>query len=187
MKTKCLTTLHYQKIVGFVLVLSFLVHLILLLFLFFLLLLFLWFIATIILQLLNVYAPKFETGGKFWPIVHNSTIFSLLLMHVIAIGIFGLKKLPLASSLVIPLPVLTLLFNEYCRKRFLPIFEAYPTEVHWHNNEINPYRVTFYYKPYFWLNVRHLHKLSCKCCILPMLVYERTEYFVHCAVFSEER
>lgn len=79
-------------------------------------------------QLLNVYAPKFETGGKFWPIVHNSTIFSLLLMHVIAIGIFGLKKLPLASSLVIPLPVLTLLFNEYCRKRFLPIFEAYPTE-----------------------------------------------------------
>ncbi|GKV08766.1 hypothetical protein SLEP1_g20357 [Rubroshorea leprosula] len=79
-------------------------------------------------QLLNVYAPKFETGGKFWPIAHNSTIFSLVLMHVIAIGIFGLKKLPLASSLIIPLPVLTLLFNEYCRKRFLPIFKAYPTE-----------------------------------------------------------
>lgn len=79
-------------------------------------------------QLLNVYAPKFETGGKFWPIVHNSTIFSLILMHVIAIGIFGLKKLPLASSLIIPLPVLTLLFNDYCRKRFLPLFEAYPTE-----------------------------------------------------------
>ncbi|XVF60586.1 hypothetical protein PTKIN_Ptkin08bG0060100 [Pterospermum kingtungense] len=79
-------------------------------------------------QFLNVYAPKFETGGKFWPIVHNSTIFSLVLMHVIAIGIFGLKKLPLASSLTIPLPVLTLIFNEYCRKRFLPIFKADPTE-----------------------------------------------------------
>ncbi|XVF16675.1 hypothetical protein REPUB_Repub10bG0052700 [Reevesia pubescens] len=79
-------------------------------------------------QFLNVYAPKFETGGKFWPIVHNSTIFSLVLMHIIAIGIFGLKKLPLASSLTIPLPFLTLMFNEYCRKRFLPIFKAYPTE-----------------------------------------------------------
>uniref|UniRef100_A0A2C9WBC1 CSC1-like protein HYP1 n=1 Tax=Manihot esculenta TaxID=3983 RepID=A0A2C9WBC1_MANES len=79
-------------------------------------------------QLLNVYAPKYETGGNFWPVVHNSTIFSLILMHVIAIGIFGLKKLPLASSLTIPLPVLTLLFNEYCRKRFLPMFKAYPTE-----------------------------------------------------------
>ncbi|XP_039028859.1 CSC1-like protein HYP1 [Hibiscus syriacus] len=79
-------------------------------------------------QFLNVYAPKFESGGKFWPIVHDSTIFSLVLMHVIAIGIFGLKKLPLASSLTIPLPVLTLIFNAYCRKRFLPTFKAYPTE-----------------------------------------------------------
>lgn len=81
------------------------------------------------LQLLNVYVSKFETGGKFWPIVHNSMVFCLVLMHIIAIGIFGLKELPLASSLIIPLPVLTLVFNEYCRKRFLPIFQAYATEV----------------------------------------------------------
>nr|CAD1819461.1 unnamed protein product [Ananas comosus var. bracteatus] len=79
-------------------------------------------------QLFNVYSPKYDTGGRFWPIVHNTTIFSLILMHLVAIGIFGLKKLPLASSLVLPLPVLTLLFNEYCRKRFLPIFEAYSAE-----------------------------------------------------------
>lgn len=81
------------------------------------------------MQLLNVYLPKYETGGKFWPIVHNSTIFSLVLMQVIAIGIFGLKKLPLASVLILPLPLVTLLFNEYCRKRFLPLFHAYPAEV----------------------------------------------------------
>ncbi|KAM1770288.1 hypothetical protein ACFX11_045243 [Malus domestica] len=79
-------------------------------------------------QFLNVYAPKYETDGKFWPTVHNSTIFALVLMHIIAIGMFGLKKVPLASSLTIPLPILTLLFNEYCRKRFLPIFKAYPAE-----------------------------------------------------------
>ncbi|KAF9683981.1 hypothetical protein SADUNF_Sadunf04G0070400 [Salix dunnii] len=79
-------------------------------------------------QLLNVYAPKYETTGKFWPIVHNSTVFSLILMHIIAFGIFGLKKLPLASSLIIPLPVLTLIFNAYCQNRFLPLFKAYPTE-----------------------------------------------------------
>ncbi|CAB4305365.1 unnamed protein product [Prunus armeniaca] len=79
-------------------------------------------------QLLNVYAPKYDTGGRFWPTVHNSTIFSLVLMHVIAIGIFGLKNLSLASSLTVPLPIVTLLFNEYCRKRFLPIFRDYPVE-----------------------------------------------------------
>jgi hypothetical protein len=80
-------------------------------------------------QLLNVFASNYETAGKFWPIVHYSTIFSLVLMHIIAIGVFGLKKVPLASSLIVPLPVLTLLFNDYCEKRFLPIFKAYPTEV----------------------------------------------------------
>ncbi|PON96344.1 Calcium-dependent channel [Trema orientale] len=79
-------------------------------------------------QLLNVYSPKYETGGKFWPIVHYSIIFSLVLMHVIAIGLFGLKKLPLGASLTVPLPLLTLLFNEYCRKRFLSIFKSYPVE-----------------------------------------------------------
>ncbi|XP_002522488.2 CSC1-like protein At1g69450 isoform X1 [Ricinus communis] len=80
-------------------------------------------------QFMNVYAPKYETAGKFWPIVHNSMIFSLVLMHAIAIGIFTLKKLSTASTLIFPLPVLTLLFNEYCRKRFLPIFIAYSAEV----------------------------------------------------------
>ncbi|KAL2505014.1 CSC1-like protein HYP1 [Abeliophyllum distichum] len=79
-------------------------------------------------QLLDVYAPKFETGGKFWPVAHDSTIFSLILMHIIAIGIFGLKKVPLASSLTIPLPILTLVFNSYCRRRFLPMFKSYPAE-----------------------------------------------------------
>ncbi|KAJ4830684.1 hypothetical protein Tsubulata_047763, partial [Turnera subulata] len=80
-------------------------------------------------QFINVYAPKYESAGKFWPIVHNTMIFSLVLMHAIAVGIFTLKKLSLASTLILPLPILTLLFNEYCRKRFLPVFVAYPAEV----------------------------------------------------------
>ncbi|RYR09120.1 hypothetical protein Ahy_B05g077226 [Arachis hypogaea] len=80
-------------------------------------------------QFMNVYAPKYETAGKCWPIVHNSMIFSMVLMHIIAVGIFALKRLPLASTLVVPLPILTLLFNEYCRKRFLPIFVAYSAEL----------------------------------------------------------
>lgn len=80
-------------------------------------------------QFINVYAPQFETAGKFWPIVHNSVIFSLVLMHAIAVGVFTLKKLSLASTLIFPLPVFTLLFNEYCRKRFLPNFISYPAEV----------------------------------------------------------
>ncbi|OMO93315.1 hypothetical protein CCACVL1_06538 [Corchorus capsularis] len=80
-------------------------------------------------QFIHVYEPKYETAGKFWPIVHNSMIFSLLLMQAIAVGLFTLKKLSMASTLIFPLAAFTLLFNEYCRKRFLPNFIAYPAEV----------------------------------------------------------
>ncbi|CAL0312224.1 unnamed protein product [Lupinus luteus] len=79
-------------------------------------------------QFINVYAPKYETAGKYWPIVHNTMIFSLVLMQIIAAGSFALKKLQPASAWMLPLPVLTLLFNEYCRQRFLPIFIAYSVD-----------------------------------------------------------
>ncbi|XP_004491850.1 CSC1-like protein HYP1 isoform X2 [Cicer arietinum] len=100
-------------------------------------------------QLLYVYVPKFETGGEFWPTVHNYTIFSLLLMHIIVIGIFGLKKLPIASGLTLPLPILTLLFNEYCQKRFFPIFKAFSAEClikKDRDNQNNPNMSEFYDK-----------------------------------------
>ncbi|KAG6396079.1 hypothetical protein SASPL_142218 [Salvia splendens] len=79
-------------------------------------------------QLLNVYIPKYETGGKFWPVVHDATIVFLILMHVIAIGVFAVKKVHFASTLTVPLPILTLLFHSYCQKRFLPSFKGYPAE-----------------------------------------------------------
>ncbi|ONK64886.1 uncharacterized protein A4U43_C07F31100 [Asparagus officinalis] len=79
-------------------------------------------------QILNVYIPKYETGGQMWPIAHNTTIFSLLLAQIIALGVFGLKKSPVASGFVIPLLLFTLLFNEYCRKRFRPIFDSFSAQ-----------------------------------------------------------
>uniref|UniRef100_A0A7N1A999 CSC1-like protein RXW8 n=1 Tax=Kalanchoe fedtschenkoi TaxID=63787 RepID=A0A7N1A999_KALFE len=80
-------------------------------------------------QFLNVYIEKYKSGGQFWPIAHNSTIFSLVLAQIIAIGVFGLKKSPVASGFTIPLVICTLLFNEYCRQRFYPVFKKYPAEV----------------------------------------------------------
>ncbi|KAH9304770.1 hypothetical protein KI387_009174, partial [Taxus chinensis] len=80
-------------------------------------------------QMLNVYCRKYETGGQYWPVVHNGTIFSLILTQVIALGVFGIKKFPIASGLMIPLVVFTLLFNEYCRQRFSHIFKNYSAEI----------------------------------------------------------
>ncbi|XP_034215301.1 CSC1-like protein RXW8 isoform X3 [Prunus dulcis] len=49
-------------------------------------------------QILNVYIPKYESGGQFWPMMHNTVIVSLILMQIIALGVFGLRKSPIASD-----------------------------------------------------------------------------------------
>ncbi|XWS25467.1 hypothetical protein CRYUN_Cryun27aG0070700 [Craigia yunnanensis] len=80
-------------------------------------------------QILHVYVSKYESGGQFWPIVHNTTIFSLVLTQIIALGVFGIKISPVASGFTIPLILFTLLFNEYCRQRFSPVFKRSPAQV----------------------------------------------------------
>lgn len=82
------------------------------------------------MQIINVYITKYESGGQYWPVFHNTTIFSLILSQIIALGFFGLKLSTVASGFTIPLILLTLLFSEYCRQRFAPIFQKYPAEVY---------------------------------------------------------
>ncbi|CAM8939069.1 unnamed protein product [Rhodiola kirilowii] len=80
-------------------------------------------------QFINVYVTKYDTGGQFWPIAHNATIFSLVLAQIIAMGVFGLKESTLALGCTMPLLICTLLFNEYCRQRFYPVFNNRAAEV----------------------------------------------------------
>ncbi|CAO2817721.1 unnamed protein product [Amaranthus hypochondriacus] len=80
-------------------------------------------------QIVNVYITEYDSGGKYWPIAHNSIIFSLVLAQIIAMGVFVLKDSTLCLGFTIPLPILTLLFNEYCRRRFLPVFKNIAAEV----------------------------------------------------------
>ncbi|KMZ75449.1 hypothetical protein ZOSMA_114G00460 [Zostera marina] len=74
-------------------------------------------------QIVNVYCSKYETWGQMWPVVHNTIIFSLVLAQIIALGVFGIRDSPVASGFTIPLVIITLLFNTYCRRRFYPIFK----------------------------------------------------------------
>ncbi|KAI4389843.1 hypothetical protein MLD38_002021 [Melastoma candidum] len=57
-------------------------------------------------QILNVYITKYE-----------------------GLGVFGLKLSTVGAGFMIPLIILTLLFNEYCRKRFSPIFKNTAAQV----------------------------------------------------------
>ncbi|KAL9244116.1 hypothetical protein vseg_017924 [Gypsophila vaccaria] len=80
-------------------------------------------------QILNVYITEYDSGGKYWPIVHTTTIFSLVLAQIMAIGLFALKESTVSLGFTITLTILTLLFNEYCRRRFLPVFRDIASEV----------------------------------------------------------
>lgn len=61
--------------------------------------------------------------------VHNTVIFSLIMMQIIALGVFGLRKSPVSSGFTFPLVIFTLLFNQYCQQRFHPVFKNHVAEV----------------------------------------------------------
>ncbi|KAJ1697212.1 hypothetical protein LUZ63_005724 [Rhynchospora breviuscula] len=75
-------------------------------------------------QLLNVYVCKYEMGGTLWPLMHNTTVFSMVLTQIIAIAVFGIKLSKFSAGFTILLVIGTLLFNEYCRQRFSSIFTS---------------------------------------------------------------
>lgn len=81
------------------------------------------------MQILNVYSTSYDSGGRMWPIVHNTTVFSLVLTQIIALGVFGIKESQMASFFTIPLLIVTLLFSEYCKKHFYPIFRDLSAQV----------------------------------------------------------
>ncbi|PKI72483.1 hypothetical protein CRG98_007150 [Punica granatum] len=80
-------------------------------------------------QILNVYITKYESGGQLWPTVHNTTIFSLVFMQLIAMCVFGLKRSKTAVTFTFLLVICTILFNEYCRQRFYPVFKNTAAEI----------------------------------------------------------
>ncbi|KAK9270817.1 hypothetical protein L1049_026403 [Liquidambar formosana] len=118
-------------------------------------------------QILNVYITKYETGGQFWPVVHNTTIFSLVLAQIIALGVFGLKQSPIASGFTIPLVICTLLFNEYCRQRFHPIFKSIAAqdliEMDWQDEQFGRMEEIHQQLPAAYCQVTLTSNDLCKC------------------------
>lgn len=79
-------------------------------------------------QIQDVYDIVYETCGEYWPHIHHYIFTAMILMQITMIGMFGLKSKPAASIATIPLFLITLLFNEYCKIRFLPTFSNFPVQ-----------------------------------------------------------
>lgn len=79
-------------------------------------------------QALKVYVPSYESYGRMWPHMHNRIMAALIIYQLTMIGFFGLKKFKY-SVLIIPLPVLSLIFNFMCNNKFYGSFRHTPVEV----------------------------------------------------------
>ncbi|XP_019185658.1 PREDICTED: CSC1-like protein At3g54510 isoform X4 [Ipomoea nil] len=88
-------------------------------------------------QIEDVYITSYETHGQFWPCIHHYIIVALVIMQITMIGLFGLKSKPSASFATIPLMILTLLFNEYCKIRFYPSFRHLSVQDATTNDELD--------------------------------------------------
>ncbi|KAK4285405.1 hypothetical protein QN277_002105 [Acacia crassicarpa] len=88
-------------------------------------------------QIQDVYETTYETCGQYWPYIHHYILLAIILMQFTMIGLFGLKLKPAASFATVPLILSTLMFNEYCKMRFLPSFHHYSLEEAAENDELD--------------------------------------------------
>ncbi|XAR63514.1 hypothetical protein NMG60_11023473 [Bertholletia excelsa] len=93
--------------------------------------------VVIINQIEDVYETVYETYGQYWPHIHHYIVVSIVLAQITMIGLFGLKSKPSASLATIPLLLFTLMFNEYCKMRFLPTFCNCSVEDAMKNDELD--------------------------------------------------
>ncbi|KAL0714394.1 hypothetical protein Bca4012_021373 [Brassica carinata] len=79
-------------------------------------------------QMEDVYEMTYDTCGRVWPIIHHYIFVSIILMQVTMVGLFGLKSKPSAAIATVPLILITIAYNEYCKIRFLPSFKNFPIQ-----------------------------------------------------------
>ncbi|XP_047315264.1 CSC1-like protein ERD4 [Impatiens glandulifera] len=79
-------------------------------------------------QVLKVYVPSYESYGRMWPHIHARILASLLLYQMTMFGYFSLKKF-VGAVILIPLPVMTVIFALICRSKFYGFFKDPALEV----------------------------------------------------------
>lgn len=80
-------------------------------------------------QIINVYNQKYESAGAFWPNVHRQILISMVISHILLLGLLSTKKAEKSTPMLLVLPVLTYCFHKYCKSRFEPAFIKQSLEV----------------------------------------------------------
>ncbi|XP_022787942.1 CSC1-like protein ERD4 [Stylophora pistillata] len=70
-------------------------------------------------QTLSVYIPVYSCGGMMWPRVFNRMIIATVVFQLLMFGVIGLKQSYAASVLILPLPVITVLFYFFILQHYI--------------------------------------------------------------------
>ncbi|XP_042005418.1 CSC1-like protein ERD4 [Salvia splendens] len=79
-------------------------------------------------QVLKVYVPSYQTYGRMWPHMYNRVAVSLLLYQATMVGYFGAKEF-IYTPVLIPLPILSLLFIYFCTMKYYRFFQSTALDV----------------------------------------------------------
>ncbi|KAG2219661.1 hypothetical protein INT45_011845 [Circinella minor] len=79
-------------------------------------------LATMVFKylLMYVFVTDVDTGGQIWRVLVNRLLVSAILFQVIMILVLNFKGATGPAYIMIPLPIITLLFKFYCRHKFDP-------------------------------------------------------------------
>ncbi|XP_073253634.1 uncharacterized protein [Porites lutea] len=70
-------------------------------------------------QILCVYIPVYSCGGLMWPKLFNRVIASMIVFHLLMMGVLSLKESFITSAAMVPLPIFTFLFFAFIQQHFV--------------------------------------------------------------------
>lgn len=80
------------------------------------------------LQIINVYDQKYESGAAFWPDVHRRLLIGLVISQLLFMGLLSATGAQKSTPVLLVLPVLTIWFYTFCKGRFESAFVKHPLE-----------------------------------------------------------
>ncbi|XP_072982956.1 CSC1-like protein At4g02900 isoform X1 [Typha latifolia] len=79
-------------------------------------------------QIINVYNQEYESGAAFWPDVHGRLIAAMIVSQLLLMGLMSTKHASQSTPLLLILPVLTIWFHLFCKRRFEAAFVKFPLQ-----------------------------------------------------------
>ncbi|KAJ0909974.1 putative calcium-dependent channel, 7TM region phosphate [Helianthus annuus] len=79
-------------------------------------------------QVINVYHQKYESAASYWPGVHHRILIGLIISQITLLGLLSTKEAANSTPLLLALPILTLWFHRFCKKRFESAFSKFPLQ-----------------------------------------------------------